>query len=162
MSENLLLTICKTLIANALRKKQFYRDAIELKQYHQVPNQIPTKTWFKWDPISSGKGDLLLEDMLKSFSASSKVSKTMKTIDFASVIDNMTSHGFQVKALISQTRAMLQPPDNGKISFSAVEIVFFLQVTIPVFLIVIVIPSLCMVMVLYIVPAVIRFYYFSL
>ena len=63
---------------------------------------------------------------MKSFSASSKVSKTVKTIDFASVIDNMTSHGFQVKALISQTRAMLRPPDNGKISFSAVEIVFFL------------------------------------
>ena len=62
---------------------------------------------------------------MKSFSASSKVSKTVKTIDFASVIDNMTSHGFQVKALISQTRAMLQPPDNGKISFFAVEIVFF-------------------------------------
>nr|POE56071.1 hypothetical protein CFP56_73931 [Quercus suber] len=42
----------------------------------------------------------------------------------SSVIDSMTSHGFQVKALISQTGAMLQPPDNGKISFSAAEIVY--------------------------------------
>ena len=65
--------------------------------------------WFKWDPISSGEGDFLLEEMATSFSASSKVSKTVKAIDFASVIDSMPSHGFQVKALISLTKAVPQP-----------------------------------------------------
>lgn len=110
-----------------MRKKQFFKDAIRVEA---IPSGVQldfnkplASDWFKWDPISSGEGDLLLEDMVKSFSASSKVSKTVKAIDFASVIDSMPSHGFQVKPLISQTEAVPQPPNNGKISLSASEIV---------------------------------------
>ncbi|GMY10739.1 protein GAMETOPHYTE DEFECTIVE 1 [Fagus crenata] len=118
---------CRTLIANALRKKQFYKEAIRVEAIPsgaQLDSNKPLAgDWFKWDPISSGEGDLLLEDMAKSFSASSKVSKTVKAIDFASVIGSMPSHGFQVKALITQTEAVPQPLDNRKISLSAAEIV---------------------------------------
>ncbi|KAL0003776.1 hypothetical protein SO802_011337 [Lithocarpus litseifolius] len=118
---------CRTLIANALRKKQFFKDAIRVEAIPSGAqldfNKTLASDCFKWDPISSGEGDLLLEDMVKSFSASSKVSKTIKAIDFASVIDSMPSRGFQVKPLISQTEAVPQPPDNGTISLSAPEIV---------------------------------------
>ena len=127
MSENLFTNVCRTLIANALRKKQFFKDAIRVEA---IPSGVQldfkktlASDWFKCDPISSGEGDLLLEDMVKSFSASSKVSKTIKAIDFASVIKSMPSHGFQVKPLISQTEVVPQPPDNGTISLSALEIV---------------------------------------
>jgi ribonuclease P/MRP protein subunit RPP1 len=118
---------CRTLVANALRKKQFHKEAIRVEV---IPSGVPLDAnkpfsgdWFKWDPISSGEGDLLLEDMAKSFSASTKVSKTVKALDFASVIDSMPSYGFQVKALISQTEAVPQPPDNGKDFLSAAEVV---------------------------------------
>ena len=127
MSEYFFLHVCRTLIANALRKKQFYKEAIRVEAIPsgaQLDSNKPLAgDWFKWDPISSGEGDLLLEDMAKSFSASSKVSKTVKAIDFASVIGSMPSHGFQVKALITQTEAVPQPLDNRKISLSAAEIV---------------------------------------
>ncbi|KAF5447052.1 hypothetical protein F2P56_032632 [Juglans regia] len=108
---------CRTLIANALRRKHFYKDAIRvevLSSDGQLDCNKPLSgDWFKWDPISSGEGDLLLENMAKSFPASNKVSKTVKAIDFASIINGMTSHGFQVNALTSQTEGVPQPPDNG-------------------------------------------------
>ncbi|XP_040992973.1 protein GAMETOPHYTE DEFECTIVE 1 [Juglans microcarpa x Juglans regia] len=108
---------CRTLIANALRRKHFYKDAIRvevLSSEGQLDCNKPLSgDWFKWDPISSGEGDLLLENMAKSFPASNKVSKTVKAIDFASIINGMTSHGFQVNALTSQTEGVPQPPDNG-------------------------------------------------
>ena len=77
MSEYFFLHVCRTLIANALRKKQFYKEAIRVEAIPsgaQLDSNKPLAgDWFKWDPISSGEGDLLLEDMVKSFSASSKV-----------------------------------------------------------------------------------------
>ncbi|KAE8038959.1 hypothetical protein FH972_011418 [Carpinus fangiana] len=118
---------CRTLVANALRKKQFHKEAIRVEV---IPSGVSLDSnkplsgdWFKWDPISSGEGDLLLEDMAKSFSVSSKESKTVKALDFASVIDSMPSYGFQVKALISQTETVPQPPDYGKDFLSAAEVV---------------------------------------
>lgn len=48
--------------------------------------------WLKWDPISSGEGDLQLEDMAKSFAATIGVSNSVKAIDFDSLIDNMPPH----------------------------------------------------------------------
>ncbi|KAG7949914.1 hypothetical protein I3843_13G088200 [Carya illinoinensis] len=118
---------CRTLIANALRKKHFYKDAIRvevLSSDGQLDCNKPLSgDWFKWDPISSGEGDLLLENMAKSFPASNKISKTVKAIDFASVVNGMTSHGFQVNALTSQTEGLPQPPDNGKNFLPAAAVV---------------------------------------
>ncbi|XP_058208285.1 protein GAMETOPHYTE DEFECTIVE 1 [Rhododendron vialii] len=109
---------CRSLIANATRKKQFYKEAIRVEV---IPSgeQLDSKEsclsdWLKWDPISSGEGDLLLDDMAKSFSASSKVSKTVKAIDFAAVVDSLPSRGLQVCDLKSTTEAAVQPLDVGK------------------------------------------------
>ncbi|OMO91387.1 hypothetical protein COLO4_18417 [Corchorus olitorius] len=99
---------CRSLLATALRRKHFFKEVIRVEA---VSSSVPfdsgkplSADWLKWDPISSGEGDLLLDDMAKSFSASSNVSKTVKAIDFDSVVDNMPSHGFQVKDLISGTK----------------------------------------------------------
>ncbi|RVW65981.1 Ribonuclease P protein subunit p30 [Vitis vinifera] len=112
---------CRSLIANALRKKQFYKEAIrvELIPSSEFDSNEPwSGNGLKWDPISSGEGDLLLDDMAKSFSAAGKVSKTVKAIDFASIVDNMPSHGLQLKDLLSGTKSVLQPVDNIKNSMS--------------------------------------------
>lgn len=112
---------CRSLIANALRKKQFYKEAIrvELIPSSEFDSDEPwSGNGLKWDSISSGEGDLLLDDMAKSFSAAGKVSKTVKAIDFASIVDNMPSHGLQLKDLLSGTKSVLQPVDNIKNSMS--------------------------------------------
>ncbi|CBI16215.3 hypothetical protein VitviT2T_008062 [Vitis vinifera] len=112
---------CRSLIANALRKKQFYKEAIrvELIPSSEFDSNEPwSGNGLKWDPISSGEGDLLLDDMAKSFSAAGKVSKTVKAIDFASIVDNMPPHGLQLKDLLSGTKSVLQPVDNIKNSMS--------------------------------------------
>ncbi|XP_022755700.1 uncharacterized protein LOC111303589 [Durio zibethinus] len=100
---------CRSLLASALRRKHFFKEVIRVEA---VSSSVPfdswkpwSADWLNWDLISSGEGDLLLDDMAKSFSSSSNVSNTVKAIDFDSVIDNMPSHGFQVKGLISGTKA---------------------------------------------------------
>ncbi|XP_021801408.1 uncharacterized protein LOC110745592 isoform X1 [Prunus avium] len=97
---------CRTIISNAMRKKHFFKEAIRVEVVSSGQEIDTNKPWsidsFKWDPISSGNGDILLDDLAKSFTTSiNKVTKTTKAIDFASVIDSMPSLGFQVKDLIS-------------------------------------------------------------
>ncbi|XVE59174.1 hypothetical protein DITRI_Ditri05aG0024500 [Diplodiscus trichospermus] len=103
---------CRSLLASALRRKHFFKEVIRVEPVSSsgpVDSGKPwSADWLNWDPISSGEGDLLLDDMAKSFSSSSKVSKTVKAIDFDSVIDDMPSHGFQVKDLISGSKAASQ------------------------------------------------------
>ncbi|KAK6926876.1 RNase P subunit p30 [Dillenia turbinata] len=105
---------CRALIAHALRKRHYYKEAIRIEP---VPSHKPldsTKPWDvnfgTWDPISSGEGDLLLDDMAKSFVAASKASKSVKSIDFASIEDSLRSHGFQVKDYISRSDVLSQLP----------------------------------------------------
>lgn len=74
----------------------------------------------KWDPISSGEGDLHLDDTEKSFSASDKEPKTAKAIDFASVIDSIPAHGFQLKDLVPGVEAVPHSKVGGSIT-SATE-----------------------------------------
>ncbi|KAF7823515.1 Ribonuclease P protein subunit p30 [Senna tora] len=96
---------CRTLLANSLRKKQYYKEAIRVEVIPSGVASNSKETWLKellrWDPISSGEGDLLLDDMAESFTASCKASKTTKAIDFSSVIDSIPSHGFQVRDFLS-------------------------------------------------------------
>ncbi|KAL4335083.1 hypothetical protein GQ457_07G033990 [Hibiscus cannabinus] len=118
---------CRSLLTNALRRKHFFKDVVRVEA---VPSSRPTDSethwsadWLKWDPISSGEGDLLLDDMAKSFSASDNLSKTVKAIDFDSIIDKMPSHGFQVKDLmISGTEASFQSTTKVKSFTEPVEL----------------------------------------
>ncbi|KAA8543971.1 hypothetical protein F0562_021852 [Nyssa sinensis] len=115
---------CRSLIANALRKKRYHKGAIRVELVSSGEQFDSKEPWFgdwlKWDPISSGEGDLLLDDMAKSFCASSKVSKTVKAIDFASVVDSLPSHGLQVKDFLSVTKPASQPLDIDQ-NLSAAE-----------------------------------------
>lgn len=52
--------------------------------------------------------------MAESFTASTKVSKTVKTINFASVIDSIPSHSFRVNDLIYGTQAVSHSRDSGE------------------------------------------------
>ncbi|KAI4305364.1 hypothetical protein L6164_028735 [Bauhinia variegata] len=109
---------CRTLVGNALRKKQFYKDAIKVEAISSDVMARSKQGWYaellKWDPISSGEGDLSLDDMAKSFSASSQASKTAKAIDFTTVIDSMPSHGFQVKDFMSASNVSPFKPNNDE------------------------------------------------
>lgn len=100
-----------------MRKKQFHKEAIKVELISSGEQVESNKSWssdlFKWDPISSGEGDLLLEDLAKSFTASSEVSKTAKAIDFTSIIGSLPSHGFQVKDLISGPEVASKSQDNS-------------------------------------------------
>ncbi|XP_061374056.1 uncharacterized protein LOC133316340 [Gastrolobium bilobum] len=110
---------CRILLANSLRKKRFYKEAIRVEVLSSDASHFK-EAWhqelLKWDAISSGEGDILLDDMTKTFSASGKASKTAKAIDFVSVIDSLPSHGFQVKDSLSANNAFPVFPDN-KVNF---------------------------------------------
>ncbi|TYI80697.1 hypothetical protein E1A91_D05G106000v1 [Gossypium mustelinum] len=109
---------CRSLLTNALRRKHFFKEVIRVEAAstsRQSDSEIPLYAdWLKWDPISSGEGDLQLDDMAKSFCASTNASKTVKAIDFDSIIDKMPSHGFQVKDLISGSEASFQSQTEVK------------------------------------------------
>ncbi|XP_022946962.1 uncharacterized protein LOC111450984 isoform X2 [Cucurbita moschata] len=106
---------CRNLIANALKRKQFYKETIRVERISSDDKLDPNDPWsvdlFKWDPVSSGEGDLLLDDIAQSFAASNK-SKTVKAIDFTSVIDNTPPQGFLVKNVISGYEAKVSLNDN--------------------------------------------------
>ncbi|GMI92064.1 hypothetical protein HRI_002875700 [Hibiscus trionum] len=117
---------CRSLLANALRRKHFFKEVIRVEaasSSRPSDSEAPwSADWLKWDPISSGEGDLLLDDMAKSFSASNNASKTAKAIDFGSIIDKMPSHGFQVKDLISGTEASFRSPTKVKSFTEPIEL----------------------------------------
>ncbi|KAK6163239.1 hypothetical protein DH2020_000103 [Rehmannia glutinosa] len=99
---------CRSLLANALRKKHFYKEAVKVEEIPSGgqfnPAQPAFDDWLKWDPISSGEGDMLLDDMEKSFAISSTLTKSVKKpINFTSNMNGLPAHGLHVKDLISVT-----------------------------------------------------------
>ncbi|MCD7471925.1 hypothetical protein HAX54_012721 [Datura stramonium] len=94
---------CRTIITNALRKKCYHKDAIKVELITSGSKEPEFDDWLKWDPISSAEGDLLLDDIKKSFAGSRNVSKHVKRIEFSSIVNNLPSHGLQIKDLISST-----------------------------------------------------------
>ncbi|CAK7331680.1 unnamed protein product [Dovyalis caffra] len=98
---------CRNLITNALRKKHFYKEAIRIEPISSDEisgiKEPVSVDWLKWDPISSGEGDLQLDDMEKSFSATTRVSKTAKAIDFSEVFNSMASNGANYLTSIQAT-----------------------------------------------------------
>lgn len=109
--------VCRTLLASSLRKKKYYKEAIRIEVKPSGAPSNSKEAWQKellqWDPISSGEDDLLLDDLAKSFSSSYNASNTTKAIDFASVIDSIPSHGFQVKDLLSAKNSVHSFSDNN-------------------------------------------------
>ncbi|KAL8115677.1 protein GAMETOPHYTE DEFECTIVE 1 isoform X2 [Apium graveolens] len=92
---------CRSLVADSIRKKKFYKEAIKVVLVTKDPE---FDEWLKWDPISSGEGDLLLDEMAKSFDTFSKESTKVKAIDFASVIDSLPANGLQIKDMVPITK----------------------------------------------------------
>ncbi|KAL0417788.1 UNVERIFIED_CONTAM: protein GAMETOPHYTE defective [Sesamum radiatum] len=116
---------CRSLLANALRKKQFYKEAIKVEEIpsgRHVTAQSAFDEWLKWDPISSGEGDLLLDDMEKSFAVTNTLTKTVRTVNFTSNMNGLPVHGLQIKDLISVDKAAFEPPDTDDFVPDAMEI----------------------------------------
>ncbi|KAJ4970596.1 hypothetical protein NE237_003695 [Protea cynaroides] len=108
---------CRALVANALRKKQWFKEAIKIERI-SPGKQLNSKEhwlvdWHDWDGISSGEGDLMLEDITKFFSASTGAPKTSKTIDFTSIAKAMLPNDMQLKDLVSGSEAELQTPTDN-------------------------------------------------
>ncbi|KAJ4833885.1 hypothetical protein Tsubulata_047730 [Turnera subulata] len=95
---------CRNLITNVMRKKHFYKETIRIEPIQHGQKSDMNKSLaldlFNWDPISSGEGDLELDDLAQSFSVTTRTSKTVKAIDFASLVDS--KHG---NFLLAETRS---------------------------------------------------------
>ncbi|XP_058109916.1 uncharacterized protein LOC131253107 isoform X2 [Magnolia sinica] len=76
---------CRSLIASALRKKQCYKEVIRIERISDDELLDSEGAWFgdwnNWDPISSGEGDLSLDDIATFFSAASNRSKSSDATD---------------------------------------------------------------------------------
>ncbi|XP_004487049.1 uncharacterized protein [Cicer arietinum] len=111
---------CRLLLANALRKKRFYKEAVRVEVLSSDAashsKEARHQELLKWDPLSSGEGDILLDDIENSCSAFGKASKTAKAIDFVSVVDSLPSQGYQVQDFLSRNDAFRMSPAN-KVNF---------------------------------------------
>ncbi|XP_027908709.1 uncharacterized protein LOC114168168 [Vigna unguiculata] len=94
---------CRILLGNSLRKKRFYKDAIRVEVLSTDANHSKEDRYqelLQWNPISSGEGDILLNDVHKSSLVSCKASKTEKAIDSTSVVNSLPSNGFEIKNML--------------------------------------------------------------
>uniref|UniRef100_A0A803KS48 Uncharacterized protein n=1 Tax=Chenopodium quinoa TaxID=63459 RepID=A0A803KS48_CHEQI len=91
---------CRLLLTDGIRTKQFYKEAMRVDLMQPGVQTGHKEPWIvdhvDWDPISSGEGDLFLDDMDKAFAESGKSSKTIKCIDSSSIDDHMPSHGLKL------------------------------------------------------------------
>ncbi|XP_027930188.1 uncharacterized protein LOC114186326 isoform X2 [Vigna unguiculata] len=107
---------CRILLANSLRKKRFYKEAIRVEVLstdaasHSKEDRY--QELLQWDPISSGEGDILLNDVEKSSLVSCKGSKTEKAIDFASLVNSLPSNGFEIKNFLPANKVLPACLDN--------------------------------------------------
>ncbi|KAJ8751298.1 hypothetical protein K2173_016480 [Erythroxylum novogranatense] len=101
---------CRNLVTNALKKKNFYKEAIRVElvpSNKMSDSEDPSSAdWLKWDPISSGEGDLLLDDMARAFSETTQSTETVKVVDFTPTIDNLPSNS---GASVAATKAIEAP-----------------------------------------------------
>ncbi|XP_056173897.1 uncharacterized protein LOC115688512 isoform X2 [Syzygium oleosum] len=118
---------CRALIANALKKKKFFKETIRVEAMSSSERLGSEELWsgdlLKWDPLSSGDGDMLLDDLEKSFSISDNVLGTVKAIDFNPIIDSMSSKGFQVKDLTYGNKAAQLSSVESKILHCTSQVV---------------------------------------
>lgn len=115
----------RSLLAKALRKKHFYKEAVKVEEIPSGGQSVPVKSmfddWLKWDPISSGQGDVLLDDMEKSLASSKPVKENVKAINFTSNLNGLPSHGFQIKDLMHAARAASETPVADKLAPTLME-----------------------------------------
>ncbi|XP_010443786.1 PREDICTED: uncharacterized protein LOC104726596 isoform X1 [Camelina sativa] len=105
---------CRNMIAKVLKKKRFHKEAVRVELLSSGDtfslDQPLSGDCMKWDPLSSGEGDMLLDDLAKAFDATNVVAhKSSKAIDFASVLDGLPTHGFRVGDIVG-TEPLTQPP----------------------------------------------------
>ncbi|VVB16660.1 unnamed protein product [Arabis nemorensis] len=102
---------CRNMIAKVLKKKRFHKEAVRVEMLSSSDSfsleQPLSGECMKWDPLSSGEGDMLLDDLAKAFDATNAA--VHKAIDFTSVLDGLPSHGFRVKDIVG-TEPLTQPP----------------------------------------------------
>ncbi|XP_057451505.1 protein GAMETOPHYTE DEFECTIVE 1 [Lotus japonicus] len=105
---------CRILLANSLRKKRFFKEAIRVEALPTNAESHSNEAWhqelLKWDPISSGEGDILLDDMEKPCKAS------CKAIDFDSLMAGLSSKGFRIQDSLSTNKVSPVFPNN-KVNF---------------------------------------------
>uniref|UniRef100_A0A1J3CKF4 Ribonuclease P protein subunit p30 n=1 Tax=Noccaea caerulescens TaxID=107243 RepID=A0A1J3CKF4_NOCCA len=114
---------CRNMITKVLKKKRFHKEAVKVELVSSGETFSLEKPLsedrMKWDPISSGEGDMLLDDIAKAFDATRAVPrKPSKAIDFTSVRNGLPSHGFRVKDIVG-TEPLAQPPpvhSNNQVS----------------------------------------------
>ncbi|CAI9105258.1 OLC1v1004142C1 [Oldenlandia corymbosa var. corymbosa] len=96
---------CRSLIEVALRKKQYFKEAIKVEVIPSSGNSNcetpPFSDWLKWDPISSGEGDLLLDDIEKFFAGNDRVCNTVNSVRLAAALNSLPPHGLQMKKVSS-------------------------------------------------------------
>ncbi|XP_051134696.1 protein GAMETOPHYTE DEFECTIVE 1 [Andrographis paniculata] len=116
---------CRSLLANTLKKRRFYKEAIKVERMPSAGEVKFSQSAFdEWDPISSGEGDLLLDEMEKSFAISNSVKGVLKTVDFSSNLNGLPAHGLQIKDLIGVNTSLEQSTtDNSIPTPTAMEIV---------------------------------------
>ncbi|XP_023639845.1 uncharacterized protein LOC17888427 isoform X2 [Capsella rubella] len=105
---------CRNMIAKLLKKKRFHKEAVRVELLSSGDTfsleQPLSGDCMKWDPLSSGEGDMLLDDLAKAFDATNAVAhKSSKAIDFTSVLDGLPKHGFRVEDIVG-TEPLTQPP----------------------------------------------------
>ncbi|KAG7534889.1 RNase P subunit p30 [Arabidopsis thaliana x Arabidopsis arenosa] len=105
---------CRNMIAKVLKKKRFHKEAVRVELLSSGDTfsleQPLSEDCMKWDPLSSGEGDMLLDDLAKAFDATNAVAhKSSKAIDFTSVLDGLPTHGFRVKDIVG-TEPLTQSP----------------------------------------------------
>ncbi|KAG7613622.1 RNase P subunit p30 [Arabidopsis suecica] len=105
---------CRNMIAKVLKKKRFHKEAVRVELLSAGDTfsleQPLSGDCMKWDPLSSGEGDMLLDDLAKAFDATNVgAPKSSKAIDFTSVLDDLPKHGFRVKDIVG-TESVTQPP----------------------------------------------------
>ncbi|KAJ0245918.1 Protein GAMETOPHYTE DEFECTIVE 1 [Hirschfeldia incana] len=106
---------CRNMIAKILKKKRFHKEAVKVEFLSSGDTlsleQPPSGDFMKYDPLSSGEGDMLLEDLAKAFDATTRsvAHRSSKAIDVTSDRKGLPSHGFRLKDVLGSGTST-QPP----------------------------------------------------
>ncbi|KAG5376364.1 hypothetical protein IGI04_040960 [Brassica rapa subsp. trilocularis] len=104
---------CRNMIAKVLKKKRFHKEAVKVELLSSSETfsleQPLSGDCMKWDPLSSGEGDLLLEDLAKAFEATTRPPVAHKAFDFTSDRNGLPSRGFRMGNILG-TEPLTQSP----------------------------------------------------
>ncbi|CAH8296574.1 unnamed protein product [Eruca vesicaria subsp. sativa] len=94
---------CRNMIAKILKKKRFHKEGVKVELLSSSDDTFSLEQplsgdFMKCDPLSSGEGDMLLEDLAKAFDAVAH--KSSKAIDVTSDRKGLPSHGFRLNDIL--------------------------------------------------------------